>query len=157
MPPGLRCMSGLEGRTAMADQPTEPEGTSAEQNQQPTESEGASAEQAPVPPAEQAPPPPPPTASQPTPPTAWTPEQRKAALAQAVAQSVAQGNRVESHADYQAIVVKGHRPNHVLHLILTIITLGLWLLVWIPVAVLQKEQRTIIRVDDYGNTLVERV
>jgi hypothetical protein len=62
---------------------------------------------------------------------------------------------VESQADYQAILVRGHRPNHVLHLILTLVTLGIWAIVWILVAIFQKERRTIIRVDEFGNTLVQ--
>ena len=44
--------------------------------------------------------------------------------------AAAKGYRIESRSDYQATIVKGHRPNHILHLILSIITLGnSWLIV----------------------------
>lgn len=103
------------------------------------------------------PPAPPPPGSPAAPDQTKSSDYRKKALAQAVATKVAQGNRVESQADYQAVLVRGKKPNHTLHLILTIITLGTWGLVWIVVAILQKEHRTIIQVDEYGNTLVQEV
>jgi len=77
-------------------------------------------------------------------------EDRKAALERAVAQWVRGGWRVESRSDYQAIMVKGHRTNHVLHLILTLVTLGVWAIVWILVAVLGGEKRQTINVDELG-------
>ena len=83
-----------------------------------------------------------------------SPEDRKEALANAVATAVAQGKRIESQSDYQAIVVKGKRVNHILHLLLTLITVGFWVLVWIPLVIWGGEKREIIRVDEYGNTLV---
>jgi hypothetical protein len=49
---------------------------------------------------------------------------RADALAGAVAQHVNGGWRVESQTDYSAALAKRHRPNDVLHLILTIITLS---------------------------------
>ena len=83
------------------------------------------------------------------------PEARKSALAQAVSNAVRHGWRVESQTDYQAVLVKGNRTNHVLHLILTIVTLGLWAIVWILVAVLGGEKRRIIAVDEFGGTRVQ--
>jgi hypothetical protein len=74
-------------------------------------------------------------------------------LANAVAGKVAAGYRVESQTDMQSILVKGKKPNHILHLILTVVTVGLWLFVWIPVAIFQKERRTVLTVDDYGTVL----
>ena len=36
------------------------------------------------------------------------------------------------------------KPNHILHLILTIVTLGLWLIVWVPLSLFQgKPQCTV--------------
>jgi hypothetical protein len=67
-----------------------------------------------------------------------TPDERKVALGRAVQRQVSLGARVESQADYQAIVVTGHRPNQVLHLV----TLGLW----------GGEHRTSVSVDESGNT-----
>lgn len=87
------------------------------------------------------------------PPSVASPEHRKAALAQAVAREVAAGARVESQAEYQAILVRGKRPNHVLHLILTLITFFLWAPVWIVLAIVGRERRIILNVDEYGQTL----
>ena len=65
---------------------------------------------------------------------------------------VRDGYRVESQTDYQAILVRGRRPNHLLHLILSIVTLGLWaIFVWLPVAVFGGEKRRVVTVDAYGN------
>jgi Ca2+/Na+ antiporter len=83
--------------------------------------------------------------------TTKSPEERKAFLAQAVTSWIRQGWRVESQSDYQAVLVKGHRPNHILHLLLSIFTLGLWLVVWIIVALAGGEKRRVINVDQYGN------
>lgn len=78
-------------------------------------------------------------------------EQRRAILASAVAQQVRKGWRVESQTDYQATLAKGHRPNHILHLILTILTLGIWAIVWIIVTLTNRERRKSIAVDEFGH------
>ena len=67
-------------------------------------------------------------------------------LDNAVANYVKWGWRVESRTDQQAVIVKGHRPNHILHLILTIVTLGVWAIVWIAVVVFGGEKRKTITV-----------
>ena len=67
-------------------------------------------------------------------------------LDNAVANYVKWGWRVESRTDQQAVIVKGHRPNHILHLILTIVTLGAWAIVWIAVVVFGGEKRKTITV-----------
>jgi hypothetical protein len=84
-------------------------------------------------------------------------DERKEALARAVHTQVAQGARVESQGDYQAVLVRGHRPNHVLHLILTLVTFSLWAIVWIAVALFSGEKRMAITVDEWGNTAVQRL
>jgi hypothetical protein len=89
-------------------------------------------------------------------PATKTPEERKALLAQAVANWVHGGWRVESQTDYQAVMARGHRPNHILHLILTLITLGIWAIVWILVTLLGGEKHAVVSIDEYGNTLAQR-
>lgn len=76
---------------------------------------------------------------------------RKRNLAQVIAQQSAQGWRVESQSDYQAVLVKGKPTNHLLHLVLTFLTFGLWLFVWPVVVLINREQRKVLTVDDYGN------
>lgn len=80
-------------------------------------------------------------------------EDRRARLAMAVSQAVNYGARVESQTDTTAVLVRGGRPNHVLHLILTLVTFGFWAIVWIIVALASGEKRQMIRVDEYGNVL----
>lgn len=82
--------------------------------------------------------------------------ERKALLAQAVANQVRQGWRVESQTDFQAVLVRGQRPNHVLHLILTLVTLGLWGIVWLAIAIFGGERRAVVDIDAYGNTNLQR-
>lgn len=82
-----------------------------------------------------------------------TPEQRRAALANSITFYVNNGWRMESQTEFQAVMVKGHRPNHILHLILTIITLGFWVFVWAGVALLGGERRTVLNIDEYGNLI----
>lgn len=73
-------------------------------------------------------------------------------LASHVAEHVRGGYRVESQTDYQAIMVRGRRPNHLLHLVLSVLTFGVWaLFVWLPVAVLAGEKRRVVTIDPFGN------
>ena len=76
----------------------------------------------------------------------------KRALANAVATECARGGwRVESQTDVNAILAKGKRTSHGLHIFLSIITAGLWLFVWGPLWYMNREQRLILNVDEYGN------
>lgn len=65
--------------------------------------------------------------------------------------------RVESRSEYEAALVRGKRTNHVLHLILTIVTGGAWGIVWIGIAVFGGEKRETVAVDEYGNESVRYV
>jgi hypothetical protein len=71
------------------------------------------------------------------------PDERKEALGRALQRQVSLGARVESQNDYQAILVTGHRPNHVLRLV----TLGFW----------GREHRTSVSVDESGNTNIQKL
>ena len=83
-----------------------------------------------------------------------TADQRKEALSLRVSSMVSRdGMRVESQSDYQAVLVKGKRVNHILHLILTLITLGMWGFVWILLVIIGGERRSVVRVDEFGNIL----
>ena len=71
------------------------------------------------------------------------PDERKEALGRAVERQVSLGARVESQAEYQAIVVTGHPPSHLLHRL----TLGVW----------GGEHRTSVSVDEAGNTSLQKL
>ena len=70
---------------------------------------------------------------------------------------LSQGRRIESQSDYQAVLVYGHRPNHILHLILTIFTLGFWGIIWIALVVLGGEKREVVQVDEWGSSSMAKL
>lgn len=80
-----------------------------------------------------------------------TAEQRKAALAQMIANVSAQGYRVESQQDYQAIIVRGKPINHALHIIVSLLTVGIWLIGYAVIAATGGEKREMVQVDEWGN------
>jgi hypothetical protein len=152
----------MEGR-AETPEPERDEPESAEPQPAAEEEESApeavSAEpQAGPPPAETPPAEAPPGEAPPAPPQRKTSDERKQLLAQTIQTQVAGGARVESQGDFQAVLVRGHRPNHVLHLILTLITAGLWgLFVWLPIAIFGGEKRSIANVDEFGNVTLQNM
>lgn len=85
-----------------------------------------------------------------------TPEGRNAVLADAITKWIGMGYRVESQTDRQAVIVGGRRPNHLLHLVLSILTLGLWLIVWLIIAIGGGERRRTITVNDRGEVEVTK-
>jgi hypothetical protein len=92
----------------------------------------------------------------PSAPARKTADERKAMLARTVSNEVREGWRIESQTDYDAYLVKGQHTSHVLHLILTIITLGAWGIVWIVMAYLNRTQRETINVDEWGNLSIQK-
>lgn len=71
-----------------------------------------------------------------------TEQELRAALERAAAPSLATGYRIESQTSQQIVVVKGKKPNHILHLILSLLTLGLWaIFVWLPLSIFMKPKR----------------
>lgn len=84
---------------------------------------------------------------------------RKAQLAQAVQQEVVRAGRVEAQGDFNAVIRFGKPTNHVLHLILTVVTLGIWSPVWLIIFIINiTSNKTItLTVDDYGNLLRQQV
>ena len=76
-------------------------------------------------------------------------------LALAIATEVSKGWRVESQSQIQGVLAKGKSVNHTLQIFLSVITLGFWLIVYIPMAIVNRRQTKIIRIDDFGNTLFE--
>jgi hypothetical protein len=122
---------------------------------------GDSPEETPAPPAEPTPEvaPAPPTepsaqAAAPAPDTsspAKSAEERKANLDRRLSQSASQGWRIENRSDFQATIAKGKPIHHILHLILTIITAGLWAIVWILLAIFGGVKRRLLTIDEFGN------
>ncbi len=78
--------------------------------------------------------------------TAWS-KTNAEKLDERISTLMLEGYRLESRTDTHAVMVKGRRPDHVLHLILTVLTLGLWSIVWIILAISRHERRRIITLD----------
>jgi hypothetical protein len=64
--------------------------------------------------------------------------------------SVANGWRLRTKTATEAHLVKGEPVRHFVHLFFAIVTLGLWLIVWIPLTILGGEKHRHISVDEEG-------
>ncbi len=89
--------------------------------------------------------------------TKKTPDERKELLARLITSRVSLGRRVESQSDFQAVLVVGKPVNHILHLILTLCTIGFWAIVWLALVIFGGEKREVARVDEWGSTSVSRL
>ena len=76
-------------------------------------------------------------------------EERKALLAQAVANEVRQGWQVQSQADFQAVMVRQRRSIYLLHLLTIIFTSP-------QTPTTGSEKREVITIDEYGHIDVLR-
>lgn len=79
-----------------------------------------------------------------------TQEERTAVLERYVAGAGQLGWRVQSMSATQAQLLKGKPTNHVLHLILSLVTLGAWLVVWAAVTILAGQKQRLVTVDQFG-------
>lgn len=84
-------------------------------------------------------------------------DERKETLARLVASQITQGRRIETQSDFQAVMLQGKPVNHVLHLLLTALTLGVWAVVWIAMVLLGGEKRELIQVDEWGNSSISKL
>jgi hypothetical protein len=67
---------------------------------------------------------------------------------------VAKGWRVRTITTTQAELVKGEPVSHGLHIFFSIATVGLWLLVYVPLLVFGGEKHKHISVDEHGRVTV---
>lgn len=74
-----------------------------------------------------------------------------------IARALAAGWRVEWHSDEGAVLMRGKRPNHVLHAVLTLVTGGIWAIAWIAIAIEARERRMLVGLDDAGKVYRERI
>ena len=82
-------------------------------------------------------------------------DERKEALARIIAAQVVDGARVESQSEYQVVLARGHRLNNFMHLILTIVTFGLWGIVWLLLGLFGGEKRRVAFIDEWGNSSIQ--
>ena len=67
------------------------------------------------------------------------------------------GKRIVFQGDYQAIIADGTPINHVLHLMLSFFTVGLWAIIWMVDISFHKETKEFVRVDIKGNVTVTKI
>jgi hypothetical protein len=79
---------------------------------------------------------------------------RDAILARRIRSFVSQGWRVESQARFEAVVTRPV-PNHMLHAILTLVSVGVWVPVWITLTIQGGVKRRAASVDQWGNPRVQ--
>ncbi len=53
-----------------------------------------------------------------------------------------------------AVLLNGKKVNHILHLTLSLLTVGLWLFVWVILVATNRRQRIVLMVNEQGQ--VER-
>jgi hypothetical protein len=82
---------------------------------------------------------------------------RRRLLLSAVESQLADGARVESQDDFHAVLIRGRPTRHLMHLVISILTIGTWCSVWILITLVGGEKRTAIDVDRFGNAFVRRV
>lgn len=69
-----------------------------------------------------------------------------------IAQRIRKGYKIDFQTDTKVILSKGHRPSHVLHLILSLLTGGIWaLFVWLPICIFGGERRIMLQVGRDGS------
>jgi hypothetical protein len=54
------------------------------------------------------------------------------------------GWRVEAQTDQTTVMVRGRRPEHILHFVLTMLTFGFWAIVWIFLVVFRHQERIVL-------------
>lgn len=84
-------------------------------------------------------------------------DERKAVLARTIQTQIVGGARIESQTDFQAVMLKGKPINHVLHLILTLVTFGFWGIVWLVLALTGGVKRSIVSVDEFGFVNIQEI
>lgn len=71
-------------------------------------------------------------------------------LERTVSFKIANGAKLEHRSEFEAVMTSGRKINHILHLLLTIFTLGLWLIIWALMGMFGGESRYTLRVDEHG-------
>ncbi len=74
----------------------------------------------------------------------------RASLDRAVANELAAGADLETQTSTHAVLTRGKKVNHVLHAILSVLTAGVWLIVWAILVAGNKRQRVTLFVNEHG-------
>jgi hypothetical protein len=77
-------------------------------------------------------------------------EERKKLLERFAITEVARGWRLISQSDEIVVLEFGKRPNHILHFLLCIPTLGFWIIVWLLLSFSMNIKRKTYTINEYG-------
>ncbi|MXY72484.1 MAG: hypothetical protein F4Y97_05530 [Dehalococcoidia bacterium] len=69
---------------------------------------------------------------------------------------LAKGARIETQTPTMTVLLKGEKVNHVLHLLLSVFTAGIWLPFWIVVAATGGVRRKVVRLELRGEQPAKR-
>ncbi len=83
--------------------------------------------------------------------------ERKELLDAEIQKWAKKGWRVENRSDHQATIAKGKKVSHLLHLVLSLITLGVWLIIWLLMGLFGGIGRRLVTVDPDGNVKVTKI
>lgn len=81
--------------------------------------------------------------------------ERKSILDKQIIFYVSRGWRLDTQTDFAAVFSSGKRLNHILHLILSLVTFGIWIIFWIVMSLTHKIVITTVLVDKFGNTSID--
>lgn len=77
-------------------------------------------------------------------------EERKQLLEKFIIKQVAQGWRLNAQTENSVVLEFGKKPNHVLHFLLCIPTIGFWLIVWIILSLSMTIRRKTWIISEFG-------
>jgi hypothetical protein len=77
-------------------------------------------------------------------------DERQARLERAINYKIAEGSTLAHQSTFEAVMTSGRKINHILHLLLSIFTLGIWLLIWALMGMFGGEKQYTLRVDEHG-------
>jgi hypothetical protein len=81
-------------------------------------------------------------------------EERSRILHKHVILEASYGWKLEVETEFEAVLSRGKRVNHILHLLLSLLTLGFWIIPWAIMTAGSGEKRETISVDECGNTRI---
>lgn len=79
-----------------------------------------------------------------------SPEQRQQMLGMAVNAEVVRGASIREMDQTSAVLLKKDEVNHILHLLLTVFTCGLWAIIWLLAAASARVHMYRLVVDEFG-------
>lgn len=95
--------------------------------------------------------------SRPAPDGPYTDDERRQILSWEIQARVAHGGRLQFREGESAVIVYGWPLNHLLHLLLSVLTFGAWAIVWLWLALTRGERREFVHIDESGETIVRRL